>query len=404
LGSLQDNGGNVPTHALLAGSPAVNSIPTGLACLVGTDSRGIPRPQGFGCDIGAYEAAAPVGVEDHYMTEVDTPLVIETTGGVLANDTSSVGSEYVDGPVFSTTAGGTLEILADGSFSYLSPPGFAGDDTFSYRVADDVGISGLTLVTITVGSQGPGSPPPPGRPNPYAVGLVDPGTGQWHLRNEAGGVATFYYGDPGDVPFMGDWDGDGVATPGLFRTSDAFAYLRDSNTQGVADIRFFFGNPSDIPLAGDFDGDGKDTLSIYRPSEQRFYIINQLGENEGGLGEADFSFLFGNPGDKPVVGDWNGDGIDEVGLHRESTGFFYWRNTLTTGVADGEIFFGDPGDRFVAGDWGIVDGKDTPGLFRPSDVTLYFRHTLTQGVADFQFTWTGAGTGWLPVSGNFSLD
>jgi hypothetical protein len=231
--------------------------------------------------------------------------------------------------------------------------------------------------------------------------MVDPATGRWHLRGRSGVVSSFFYGNPRDVPFVGDWDCDGVATPGLFRTSDAFAYLRNSNSQGVADIRFFFGNPSDVPLAGDWNGDGCDTLSIYRPSEQRFYILNELGENDGGLGAADFSFLFGNPGDEPVVGDWDGDGIDEVGLHRESTGFFYWRNTLTTGVADGEIFFGDPGDRFVAGDWGIVDGKDTPGLFRPSDVTFYFRHTLTQGVADSQFTWEGAGPAWLPVAGTF---
>jgi glucose/arabinose dehydrogenase len=237
--------------------------------------------------------------------------------------------------------------------------------------------------------------------DPDTVGLMDPATGQWHLRNEAGGIATFFYGDPGDVPFVGDWDCDGTATPGLFRTSDAFVYLRNSNTQGVADVRFFFGNPSDVPLAGDFNGDGCDTLSIYRPSEQRFYIVNELGEDEGGLGAADFSFLFGNPGDKPVVGDWDGDGIDEVGLHRESSGFFYWRDTLDTGVADGEIFFGDPADRFVAGDWGVIDGEDTPGLFRPSDVTFYFRHTLTQGTADSQFTWTGAGPNWLPIAGAF---
>jgi hypothetical protein len=72
-------------------------------------------------------------------------------------------------------------------------------------------------------------------------------------------------------------------------------------------------------------------------------------------------------------------------------------------VASDEIFFGDPGDRFVSGDWGTVDGKDTPGLFRPSDVTFYFRHTLTQGVADSQFTWTGAGSSWLPVAGDLGL-
>ncbi|MGH8948385.1 MAG: TolB family protein, partial [Acidimicrobiia bacterium] len=233
------------------------------------------------------------------------------------------------------------------------------------------------------------------------VGLVDPASGVWHLSSPLE-ETVFFYGNPGDTPFMGDWDCDGVDTPGLFRTSDAFAYLRNSNTQGIADIRFFFGNPSDIPLAGDFDGDGCDTLSIYRPSEQRFYIINELGANNGGLGAADFSFLFGNPGDKPFTGDFNGDGVDTVGLHRESTGFVYFRNTLTTGIADNEFFFGDPGDRFVSGDWGIVDGTDTPGLFRPSNTTFYFRHTNTQGNADSQFTF--GNPPWLPVAGTFGID
>ena len=256
-------------------------------------------------------------------------------------------------------------------------------------------LSNQDEVTITVQKD---APPPPAGPT---VGLVDPSQGFWNLRNSVGAVTSFFYGVPGDFPFMGDWDCDGVDTPGLFRQSDAFAYLRNSNTQGIADIRFFFGNPSDIPLAGDFNNDGCDTLSLYRPSTQEFFIINELGENEGGLGAADFSFVFGNPGDKPVVGDWDGDGIDEVGLHRESTGLFYWRNTLTTGNANGTIFFGDPGDRFVAGDWGIVDGKDTPAVFRPSDTTVYFRYTLTQGNADAQFVF--GQSGWLPVAGEFGL-
>jgi hypothetical protein len=238
--------------------------------------------------------------------------------------------------------------------------------------------------------------------SPDTVGLVDPATAVWYLRNQGGAIVRFFYGNPGDVPFMGDWNCDGVDTPGLFRISDAFAYLRNSNSQGIADIRFFFGNPSDIPLAGDFDGDGCDSLSIYRPSEQRFYIINALGANNGGLGPAEFSFIFGNPGDKPFVGDFDGDGIDTVGLHRESTGFVYFRNSLTTGIANNEFFFGDPGDRFVTGDWGVVDGTDTPGLFRPANFTFYFRHTNSQGNADSQFVF--GSPPWLPVSGVFGIN
>ena len=198
---------------------------------------------------------------------------------------------------------------------------------------------------------------------------------------------------------MGDWDCDGVATPGLFREQDAFVYLRNANTQGVADIRFYFGNPRDVPLAGDFNGDGCDTVSIYRPAGQRFYIINALGQDEGGLGAADYSFVFGDPGDNPIVGDWDGDGIDEIGLFRPSTGFFYYRSTLDTGVADAKFYFGDPGDRFLAGDWGVVDGVDTPAVFRPSTNTFYFRHTNTPGFAESQQVWPADGSSWVAVPG-----
>jgi Tol biopolymer transport system component len=252
-----------------------------------------------------------------------------------------------------------------------------------------VDADGGSPALLTAGAE------PAWRPQAVNVGLVDPTTGVWHLR----GLQPFDYGNPGDIPFVGDWDCDGEDTPGLFRPSDAFAYLRNTNTTGIADTRFFFGNPDDVPLAGDFNGDGCDTLSVYRPSEQRFYIVNDLGENGASLGAADYFFTFGNPGDQPVVGDWDGDGTDEVGLHRESSGLFYYRNTLDTGFADGEFFFGDPGDRFIAGDWGVVDRKESPAVFRPPNATFYFRHTNTPGVADTQLSF--GRSSWLPVAGQF---
>ena len=283
-------------------------------------------------------------------------------------------------------------------FAFANSGGAGPGDTVFVTAPD-----GTNSVDITGGLAGPVNSYAAWRPQPLGpVGLVDPSTGLWYLRDEWGVIDSFYYGNPGDVPFMGDWDGDGVETPGLYRQSDGYVYLRNSNTQGIADIRFFFGNPGDVPLAGDFDGDGFDTVSIYRPSEQRFYIINELGENDGGLGAAEYSFVFGNPGDQPVVGDWDGDGVDEIGLHRASTGFFYYRNTLTTGIADAEFYFGNPGDRFVAGDWGVIDGRDTPAVFRPSNTVFYFRHTLTQGNADSQFTWPAGESDWIPVAGAYT--
>lgn len=68
LGPLQNNAGPAPTHALLAGSPAIDVIPPEDCTYdddgdpetpelpVASDQRGVVRPQGAGCDIGAYEA------------------------------------------------------------------------------------------------------------------------------------------------------------------------------------------------------------------------------------------------------------------------------------------------------------------------------------------------------------
>ena len=203
----------------------------------------------------------------------------------------------------------------------------------------------------------------------------------WGELAETRQVSAFFYGNPGDVAFAGDWDCDGVETLGLYRRSDGYAYLSNSNAGGLAEITYYFGNPGDFPIAGDFDGDGCDTVSIYRPSEARFYIINSLGGAERGLGTAEHSFIFGVEGDKPFVGDFDGDGIDTVGLHREETGFVYFRNSHTTGLADGQFTFGDSGDILVAGDWD-GDGDDTVAVYRPSNGMFYAKNSNTGGSAD----------------------
>jgi CSLREA domain-containing protein len=53
LGALADNGGPTRTHALLAGSPAIDAASA--TDSPATDQRGVARPQGAGDDIGSYE-------------------------------------------------------------------------------------------------------------------------------------------------------------------------------------------------------------------------------------------------------------------------------------------------------------------------------------------------------------
>jgi len=67
LGPLQDNGGGTPTHALLAGSPALDAGGTcvdDVGAPLSADQRGVARPQGVGCDIGAFELADLVFADD----------------------------------------------------------------------------------------------------------------------------------------------------------------------------------------------------------------------------------------------------------------------------------------------------------------------------------------------------
>jgi len=60
LGPLQDNGGPTETHALLPSSVAIDWIPE-VDCVdadgapLTTDQRGVARPQGVACDVGAFE-------------------------------------------------------------------------------------------------------------------------------------------------------------------------------------------------------------------------------------------------------------------------------------------------------------------------------------------------------------
>jgi CSLREA domain-containing protein len=76
LGPLQNNGGPTETHALLPASPAIDAVPPS-SCAVSTDQRAVARPQGGGCDIGAYEFE-PAPTATASATPTPTPRATAT--------------------------------------------------------------------------------------------------------------------------------------------------------------------------------------------------------------------------------------------------------------------------------------------------------------------------------------
>jgi hypothetical protein len=80
LSALGDHGGPTPTMAPLAGSPVIDRIPVGPAC-TGTDQRGVSRPQGPACDVGAVESDATLYPDGSTFTPLDPVRVLDTRNG-----------------------------------------------------------------------------------------------------------------------------------------------------------------------------------------------------------------------------------------------------------------------------------------------------------------------------------
>ena len=199
----------------------------------------------------------------------------------------------------------------------------------------------------------------------------------WTLRDSAtGGSPTrqFNYGLPTDIPIMGDWNGNGVKTPGVVRGNCWL--LRNSLSGGPADIQFSYGAVGDVPVVGDWTGGGRDLPGVVRGG-RTWYLRNSLTG-----GPAQTSFAFGAPGDVPVVGDWDGNGRDSVGVVRGGRSW-YLRNSTTGGGAQISVTFGAAGDVPVVGDWD-GNGRDSVGVVRGS--VWHVREPLSSGPATRSFT------------------
>jgi hypothetical protein len=217
----------------------------------------------------------------------------------------------------------------------------------------------------------------------------------WQLRNGAssgGASQTFDFGAAGDVPLMGDFSNSGVRTAAMVRNArrgvagaDSLVwYLRQVEGPGDPDLVIEYGVPGDIPVIGDWDGDGVHTIGVVRGNRW-------LLRNSNRAGSPDHDFVFGQPGDIPVVGDWDGDGRTGVGMVRGNR--WMLRNAIGAGSPNHDFTFGNGNGRPVTGDWN-GDGTTGVGWFASGNWSI--RNTLSSGSAQASFTF-GDPNG-MPVS------
>ncbi|MBN1656880.1 MAG: tandem-95 repeat protein, partial [Anaerolineae bacterium] len=91
---------------------------------------------------------APVAVNDGYATDEDTPLLVISATGVLAND-SDVDGDDLTVITHTQPASGTVTLLATGAFTYTPAADWNGIVTFTYVVSDGA-LTDTGMVSITV--------------------------------------------------------------------------------------------------------------------------------------------------------------------------------------------------------------------------------------------------------------
>jgi VCBS repeat-containing protein len=90
---------------------------------------------------------SPVAVADAFEISEDHVL----TGNVLANDLDA-DFDPLAAMLVANVANGTLQLNADGFFTYTPDPNYHGTDTFTYRADDGKDVSDVVTVTIVVTS------------------------------------------------------------------------------------------------------------------------------------------------------------------------------------------------------------------------------------------------------------
>lgn len=169
-----------------------------------------------------------------------------------------------------------------------------------------------------------------------------------------------------------DFDGDGRADFAVFRPTGSNWYILNSSNNSFTASQF--GVSSDVIAPADYDGDGKTDVAVFRPTGQgdptRAYFYIQQSRTNTFRPEQ-----FGKQGDVPVPGDWDGDGIADLAVYRDGSqaggqSYFFYRPSSQPGANFNTVAWGATGDKPVAGDYD-GDGKLDAAVFRPSNAFWY---------------------------------
>jgi FG-GAP-like repeat/Reeler domain len=215
--------------------------------------------------------------------------------------------------------------------------------------------------------------------------IFRPSSGIWWINKSSGGNAGSQWGVASDVLAPADYDGDDKADIAVWRSAgpqqSTFYVLQSSTNTMRADQ---FGEANDVPVSKDYDGDGKADIAVYRsganttasdpcgPSQSVWYY------HPSATPATFYSYgCFGVAGDKPVLGDFDGDAKADFAVFRSSNSMWYINQSSNNTVRFQT--FGLSTDKLVPNDYD-GDGKTDVAVFRASNSTWYLLNSATSTV------------------------
>ncbi|GAB6165179.1 hypothetical protein JCM19992_11790 [Thermostilla marina] len=260
--------------------------------------------------------------------------------------------------------------------------------------------------------------------------------GRWIIEGR-GEQQEVTLGTEGAVPVAGDFNGDGVAEVGVYLAGSWFLDLDGNGVWEEHDLWAKLGKDGDIPVVGDWDGDGKTDIGVYgrawpgdehalrfepgipdvqnrlsiRPKNlppapeeaaSRLRVMKRGTDPHARADVVDHVFRYGRENDRPVTGDWNGDGITTIGVFRDGTWYLDVDGDGRWSEADRVVpHFGEPGDRPVTGDWN-GDGRTDLGLYR--DGTFLLDVNADEAIDSFDRVFAMGTADDLPFAADFDGD
>jgi hypothetical protein len=141
-----------------------------------------------------------------------------------------------------------------------------------------------------------------------------------------------------------------------------------------------FGLPGDIPIMGDWNGSGTMTIGVFRDG---VWFLDYNGNKQFDNCDIDRCIGFGLPGDEPVTGDWDGSGTTKIGVYRNGSLFLDYNGNLQFDDCEIDrcIGFGMPGDFPVTGVWVEDDSSfkfEVPEVLEPAVKGVPYTYSFCQ--------------------------